>query len=182
MPNKSTTGVKTEQVTGRRRRSGRRPLVIAGVSLVAGLLLLGAGVVGVFIAVYGFDTNVSKRVSGPGTRLVHVALTDFDVTPGTLVVDPGTHLLLDVVNEGDEVHDLALEDGKLRTRMLEPGESQRLDLGSVTGALLCTVPLHKSLGMTLDVRIANAAEQAHPATHLPSGKRGARHERTREHS
>ena len=70
--------------------------------------------------------------------------------------------MLNVVNEGDEVHDLALEDGRLRTRMLEPGEWQRLDLGLVTGRLLCTVPLHKSLGMTLDVRAATAAEQRHP--------------------
>jgi hypothetical protein len=169
MSNKSTPGIESERAGGR-RRTRRRRLVVAGAAVAAGVLVLGAGVVGLFIAVYGLDTNVSKRVSGHGTQVVRIALTDFDVTPGTLVVDRGTHLMLDVVNEGDEVHDLALEDGRLRTRMLEPGESQRLDLGLVTGGLLCTVPLHKSLGMTLDVRVANAAEQPHPVAHQPSGK------------
>jgi nitrite reductase (NO-forming) len=146
-------------------------VIVAG-GVAAGVLLLGAGVVGVFVAVYGFDTNVTKRVSGHGAQVERIALTDFDVTPGTLVVDRGTHLVLEVVNEGDEVHDLALEDGGLRTRMLEPGQSQRLDLGHVTGALVCTVPLHKSLGMTLDVRVANGAERPHSAAHQPKRKRG----------
>ena len=149
-------------MNSRPRRTRRRRFVIAGVAVAAGAVLIGSAVVGLFIAVYGLDTNVSKRVSGHGTQVVRIALTDFDVTPGTLVVDRGTHLVLNVVNEGDEVHDLALEDGRLRTRMLEPGESQRLDLGLVAGRLLCTVPLHKSLGMTLDVRAATAAEQRHP--------------------
>jgi nitrite reductase (NO-forming) len=169
MSNTSTTGIESERAGGR-RRTRRRRIVIAAAAVAAGVLVLGAGVVGLFIAVYGLDTNVSKRVSGRGTQVVRIALTDFDVTPGTLVVDRGAHLVLDVVNEGDEVHDLALEDGRLRTRMLEPGESQRLDLGLVTGGLLCTVPLHKSLGMTLDVRVADAAEQPHPVAHQPSGK------------
>jgi nitrite reductase (NO-forming) len=159
---------------GGRRHSGRRRLAIVAGSVAAGVLLLGAGVVGLFVAVYGLDTNVSKRVSGQGTQVERVALSDFDVTPGTLVVDRGARLVLEVVNEGDEVHDLALEDGRLRTRMLDPGESQRLDLGHVTGALVCTVPLHESLGMTLDVRVATAPEQPHPVAHQPNGKRGAR--------
>ena len=169
MSNTSRTGIESER--GRRTpRTRQRRLVIAGAAVAAGVLVLGAGVVGLFIAVYGLDTNVSKRASGPGTQVVRVALTDFDVTPGTLVVDRGTRLVLDVVNEGNEGHDLALEEGRLRTRMLDPGESQRLDLGLVTGGLLCTVPLHKSLGMTLDVRVANAGEQPHPVAHQPSGK------------
>jgi hypothetical protein len=107
--------------SGGRRRSRRRRLVIVAGGVAAGVLLLGVGVVGLFVAVYGFDTNVSKRDSDHGTQVERIALTDFDVTPGTLVVDRGTHLVLDVVNENDEVHDLALEDGRLRTRMLEPG-------------------------------------------------------------
>jgi hypothetical protein len=35
---------------------------------------------------------------------------------------PGTQVVLEVVNEGDEVHDLALEGGA-RTRRLDPGQS-----------------------------------------------------------
>jgi hypothetical protein len=174
MPNTFPTDDEPERQAGGRRRSRRRRLMIVAGGVAAGVLLLGAGIVGLFVAVYGLDTNVSKRVSGHGTQVERIALTDFDVTPGTLVVDRGTHLVLDVVNEGNEVHDLALEDRRLRTRMLEPGQSQRLDLGQVTGDLVCTVPLHKSLGMTLDVRVATAAERPHSAAHQTKEERGAR--------
>lgn len=142
------------------RRTRRRRFVLIGTAVGAGVLLLGAGIVGLFIAVYGADTNVSDHVGGGGTQVVQVALTDFDVTPGTLLVDPGTHLVLQVVNEGDEVHDLVIEGGRLGTRMLNPGESQRLDLGPVTGSLSCTVQLHRSLGMSLEVRIAGTSAEA----------------------
>jgi nitrite reductase (NO-forming) len=84
--------------------------------------------------------------------VVRVALVDavvgFDVTPDQLLVDGGTHPVLDVVNDGDEVHDLALEGGA-RTDRLDPGQSQRLDLGVITSSpaeLYCTLPDHKSAG------------------------------------
>jgi nitrite reductase (NO-forming) len=119
-------------------------------------VLIGGGAYGVL---GGFDTNTTKRVSGGGTKVVRIALVDaavgFDVTPDTLVVDPGTHLVADVANEGREVHDLALAGGP-RTSMLESGESQRLDLGVVTGDLqaVCTLPGHKDGGMSLDLQVA----------------------------
>ena len=95
----------------------RHVLVLSGIALAAALLGLG-----VFALFGGLDRTVTKRVSGGGTRVVRVALVDavvgFDVTPDRLLVDRGTHLVLDVVNEGDELHDLALEDGA-RTKMLD---------------------------------------------------------------
>jgi nitrite reductase (NO-forming) len=129
--------------------------------LTASLITLAAVLVGlaVFALSGGLDRIVSERVQGGGTRVVRVALVDatvgFDVTPDRLVVDPGTHLVLDVVNEGDEVHDLALEGGA-RTRRLDPDKSQRLDLGVITSdppELYCTLPGHKSAGMTLEVQV-----------------------------
>lgn len=140
-------------------KAQRRPLIAVS------SIVLAAGVVGfaVFALSGGLDRTVSQRVHGGGTRVVRVALVDavlgFDVTPDRLVVDRGTHLVLNVVNEGDGVHDLAL-DGGARTRRLDPGQSQRLDLG-VIGAdlpqLYCTLPNHKAAGMTLDVRVQDGA-------------------------
>lgn len=74
------------------------------------------------------------------------------------VASRGTHLLLDVVNRGDQVHDLAVAGGP-GTRMLAPGDSQRLDLGVVTQRLQSwrTVDSHKSLGMILDVQVVRPA-------------------------
>lgn len=133
-------------------------------------LLATAGVIGlVAVAALGFvgfalsgglDKTTSKQVAGPGTQVVRVALVDavvgFDVTPDVLKVARGTHVVLKVVNEGDEDHDLAVEGGAM-TRMLGPGESDRLDLGTVTDDLdlWCTLPGHKLGGMTLDVQVVD---------------------------
>ncbi len=133
-------------------------------------LLATAGVIGlVAVAALGFvgfalsgglDKTTSKQVAGPGTQVVRVALVDavvgFDVTPDVLKVARGTHVVLKVVNEGDEDHDLAVEGGAM-TRMLGPGESDRLGLGTVTDDLdlWCTLPGHKLGGMTLDVQVVD---------------------------
>jgi nitrite reductase (NO-forming) len=132
----------------------RHVLVVSAIALAAALLGFGA-----FALSGGLDKTVTERVHGDGTRVVRVALVDavvgFDVTPDELLVDSGTHLVLDVVNEGDEVHDLALEGGA-HTRKLDPGQSQRLDLGVIRSSLpdlYCTLPGHKSAGMTLAVQV-----------------------------
>ena len=147
-----------------RRRHVLRASLIA---IAAALLGLGA-----FALLGGFDRTVTERVDGGGTHVVRVALVDavvgFDVTPDELVVEPGTHVVLDVVNEGDEIHDLALQDGP-RTKRLAPDQSQRLDLGIITRSLpelYCTLPGHKSAGMTLDIQ-TQAARTSAKATARP---------------
>ncbi len=137
-------------------RLRRRSLLIATAAVLA-VALAAAGAVAL---AGGFDTTTPERVSGGGTKLVRVALVDvtlgLDVTPNVVTVDRGTHLILDVVNHGGEVHDLAVDGGSSRTRMLEPDRSQRLDLGTVDHPLAtwCTLPGHKLAGMTLDIEIA----------------------------
>jgi nitrite reductase (NO-forming) len=132
----------------------RNVLVVSVIALAVALLGFG-----VFALFGGLDRTVTERVHGGGSRVVRVALVDavvgFDVTPDRLLVDRGTRLVLEVVNEGDEVHDLALEGGA-RTDRLDPGQSQRLDLGVIATSppeLYCTLPGHKSAGMTLDIQI-----------------------------
>lgn len=132
--------------------------------LTASAVALASALVGLAVLALsgGLDRTVSERVQGGGTREVQVALVDavvgFDVTPDQLVVDRGTHVVLKVVNEGDEVHDLAVQSGA-RTRRLQPGQAQQLDLGVIGGnlpELYCTLPGHKVAGMTLDVRAQEA--------------------------
>jgi len=74
------------------------------------------------------------------------------------VVDSGTHLVLEVLNRGDQAHDLAV-DGGVHTRKLSSGESQRLDLGSVSEGvhMSCTQSLHEFLGMKLQVLVVQPA-------------------------
>ena len=139
----------------------RRHILIASVIAVAAALVG----LGVFALSGGLDRTVTERVHGGGTRVVRVALVDavvgFDVTPDRLAVDRGTHLVLEVINEGDEVHDLALDRGP-RTSRLDPGQSQRLDLGVINNTLQlhCTLPGHKVAGMTLDIQPQSSANTA----------------------
>lgn len=136
------------------RPPDRRLLIATAVALV-----VAVGALAAFAVAGGFDKTTTERVTGGGTKVVAVALVDatvgFDVTPDVVAVEPGTHLILDVVNDGDEVHNLAVDGGPSRTRMLDPGESQRLDLGRVTEDIgaLCTLSGHELAGMTLDVQV-----------------------------
>ena len=156
-PDRSSTADDTASKEGPVKRPRWRLVATAG---AIGLVALAVLAVGGFALSGGFDKTTSERVSGPGTQLVRVALVDavvgLDVTPDVLEVARGTHVVLDVVNEGDEDHDLAVEGGA-KTRTLGPGESERLDLGTVTDDLdfLCTLPGHKLAGMTLDLRIVD---------------------------
>jgi uncharacterized cupredoxin-like copper-binding protein len=48
-----------------------------------------------------------------------------------------------------------------RTRRLDPGQSERLELGVISTSLpqlYCTLPAHKSAGMTLDIKVQDRAD------------------------
>jgi nitrite reductase (NO-forming) len=151
----TATGPRSEERSTQRPRW--RLLALAGVIGLVVLAILG---VAAFALSGGFDKTTSERVSGTETQVVRVALVaaavGFDVTPDVLEVDRGTHVVLNVVNEGGEDHDLAVEGGAM-TRTLGPGQSQRLDLGTVVGdrAAWCTLPNHKVAGMTLDIEVVD---------------------------
>lgn len=136
-------------------RPHRRRILLVTAAISGATILLLLAVVGIGYALYGSDTNVRQRAAGGGTKVIAIELTDFDVSPGTLVIDRGTHVVLEVTNTGDEDHDLALEGGRLRTSTLSSGQSQRLDLGTVTRQLesWCTLPFHKTLGMKLHIEV-----------------------------
>lgn len=134
----------------------REHRIVTALGVVAGLGLAGGAA---FVVAGGLDGTTTVRVAGDGEQVVRVALVDrsvgFDVAPDVVEVEAGTHVVLEVVNEAGGRHDLAL-DGGPRTEPLAPGESQRLDLGRVTGDVAgrCTIGDHDLAGMTFDVRLA----------------------------
>ena len=83
------------------------------------------------------------------------------VVPQTVEVPAGTPLTLEVVNQGQTVHNLALDSGP-KTPDLKPGEKATLDAGTsrtaATGA--CSIPGHKEAGMTFEIRVSGAAPAA----------------------
>jgi hypothetical protein len=96
--------------------------------LAASLIALAGVLVGLaaFALSGGLDRTVTERVHGSGPRVVRVALVD-----AVVGFDP-------------------------RTNRLDPGQSQRLDLGVLTShprQLYCTLPGHNPAGMTLDIQI-----------------------------
>ena len=129
----------------------RKVLTASGiVTAVAGAALV------TFVLTGGLDSTTTARLQGAGPQVVSVELVDsyawYDITPDVIEVPAGTELILAVVNRASGVHDLEIA-GK-RTRLLEPGESQRLELrlaGSVGGR--CTVGDHDAAGMTVDIRV-----------------------------
>ncbi len=179
-PRPPTGGHRRARAAGRRGRSpwrrDARPVRSSGTArmrrrrrilvVVAAALALGALAIAAIALAGGFDrTTTRERVAGGGTKLVRVALIDtpvgFDIKPNSLIVDRGTHLILDVINDGKEQHDLAVEGGPTRTRMLEPRESQRLDLGRITHDTntWCILPGHKFFGMSLTIHVAPPRRQ-----------------------
>jgi hypothetical protein len=129
------------------------------VTALGALAVLGLAGVTAYALAGGFDETTTARVVGDGPQVVRVALVDravgFDVSPDVVEVEAGTHVILEVVNEAGGEHDLAFEGGP-STDVLAPGQSQRLDLGRVTGdpAGRCTIGDHGLAGMTIDLRLA----------------------------
>jgi hypothetical protein len=129
-----------------------RLLTALGTVTVLGLV----GVAG-FVLSGGLDETTTARVSGDGVQVVRVALVDrtlgFDVTPDVIEVDRGTHVVVEVANEAGGPHDLAIAGGP-RSAVLDPGQSERLDLGRVTSdhSGRCTIGDHDIAGMTLAIR------------------------------
>jgi nitrite reductase (NO-forming) len=126
---------------------------------VPATIVVGLVVVVVLAFAGTFDSITARVVHGGGTQVVRVDLVDttlgFDVTPDVVTIHRGTHLVLEVVNRGDERHDLAVSGGSRRTPLLEPGASARLDLGTPTRSVdaWCTVSEHKLFGMTVAVHV-----------------------------
>jgi uncharacterized cupredoxin-like copper-binding protein len=135
----------------------KRRHVLIGVGVVVGLAALALGV---FAAFGGIDPVSRERAAGEGTQVVEVRLVDqalgFDIQPDVVEIEKGTHVVLDVVNDAEGAHDLTIDSGR-RTKTLEPGESERLDLGTVDAEhdAWCGIGNHKIGGMTLDLRLVD---------------------------
>src|SRR5690606_34600049 len=101
--------------------------------------------------------NESGGVAAAPPTVVDVELGAMVITPNHLMAPPG-HVILRVTNTDTQVHNLAVLDKK--TRDLEPGETQELDLGVLSPGeyeVLCEIPGHAQAGMTATLMIAEGA-------------------------
>ncbi len=138
-------------------RSPQRPglntetLAMGGVFLAFFAFL--AAIFAVILAATAVDearsSDGSSGSSGSGASSASattVSLSEFAITPGSLTVASGARL--QVRNDGETLHNLSV-DG-IVSRMLDPGKSDELDLGSLepgTYTMKCDVPGHEDAGM-----------------------------------
>jgi nitrite reductase (NO-forming) len=153
----------------------------AGVVLaLAGTLLAVVGGVAYDPAAVGAAAVSAEPAStgvAPTGRVTTVTVTieGMRFTPNTVGVPAGDELVIRVVNDGDDVHDLVLETGQ-RTPRLSPGQRATLEVGVVGRELdgWCSVAGHRQMGMTLRVEVTGAQDDsstAHP-THTADSEPG----------
>jgi nitrite reductase (NO-forming) len=155
------------------RRGSSGELVWWMLAVTVAVLALLLALAGIFLpATDRTGAAEAPAASGPALT-VAVELGDLWVEPASIEVDAGQPLVLEVTNTGAMPHDLKLG-GTLGTAMLDPGESETVELGVVaaTTEAWCTVPGHKEAGMVLDIVVAGG-EATSGADHGASAAPGA---------
>ena len=127
--------------------------IVAAVAVAA----LVFAIIALFLPSGGSETGTAGAASGP-PQAFSVELGEFFVRPASVEVEPGRPVLLTVTNGGTMPHDLKL-DGTQGTRMLDPGETQEVDIGMIDqqGSAWCTVPGHREAGMVLALSVAGSS-------------------------
>ena len=115
------------------------------------------------IVVVTDDDEGSRGGGAAASGGVNVALADFSIEPKTTEVDEGA--TLNVVNNGQSVHNLAIEGTDLVTEDLNSGDADSLDLAGVEPGeyeWYCAISGHREAGMRGTVAIGvplSAAQQ-----------------------
>jgi manganese oxidase len=121
--------------------------------VAAGLAILGLIVGAVALGTKNSGGTASASSSGGGS-VIDVTLKEFSITPSHLMAPPGP-LKIRVTNSGTMAHNFEIK-GFPGSRLLNPGENEVLDLGSVAAGSYttsCTVPGHAASGMVGDLMV-----------------------------
>jgi nitrite reductase (NO-forming) len=87
------------------------------------------------------------------TTQVEVRMLDGRYHPDVIEVPVGNRLIIDLVNDDLDLHDLEMESGA-KTERFGQGMTETLDVGIISTDLdgWCSVPPHREHGMVLTVR------------------------------
>ena len=130
-----------------------------GAALVALAIVVGIGIdpaaagLTALAGTTGGGGAVAADVVATGeTTTVTVTMEGMRFTPDVIEVPAGNALVIELVNAGDQVHDLVLANGASSGRVF-PGKSATVEVGVVGAGLegWCSVAGHRVMGMTLDV-------------------------------
>ena len=131
----------------------------------------GVAIAALFVAIasmtgLGDNGSSTSTDSGTGPTIVDVQLSEFAITPAAIVVPPGA-VQIRVTNIGAVVHNLSIPNLGKKTADINPGESETLDLGTLTeGAMdmLCEIAGHASSGMVGTLSVTSGADPTDSGT------------------
>jgi nitrite reductase (NO-forming) len=141
--------------------------IAAVVALLLGIVGVGFGARALDESRDGGSTGAAGASNAPST--VSVELTEFAISPAAIDIAAGG--TIEVTNNGAVPHDFAIVGTDLATKMLNPGESDTLELGDLAPgeyATLCQVAGHDAAGMVGTITVggggtASAASTDHGA-------------------
>lgn len=114
-------------------------------------------------ATSGLGGGISASGTGQTTK-VRVVMKNMRFVPDSVQVTRGNRLEVELVNEDPGMtHDLVLASGP-RSKRLDPGATQTVDLGVVTADSegWCSIVGHRQMGMVFAVRVTGSAGVAAP--------------------
>lgn len=155
--------------------SGNRPAPVAGKNtdrvswLVIGLAIAAVVILGVTLT----SSPGTERASSPAavaqsgeTVTESIRIEGMSYHPNRVEIPAGSRLILELVNEDNQPHDLTLNG--YTTELIAPGEAVTFDAGVFTADTegWCTVAGHRAQGMVFDVVVTGgtAAPPAAAAT------------------
>ena len=133
-------------------------LVVPSIALIVSLLLAACGGSGNDQGAHGGGHAASESTAAPveGASEITVKAVDIAFEPTTLDVVAGEPVNVNVVNDGETLHDFTLEAADVHVNV-EPGETRTTSFtidepGQYEAK--CTVEGHAEAGMTIDVNVA----------------------------
>lgn len=118
------------------------------------------------LAVFGLRDDSSATASSPegdaGATVLDIELSEWQIGP--VVSDiPAGPITINVTNKGTMVHNLSIPALGVKTKDLQPGESETLDLGTVVDGqydMLCEIAGHAASGMTAVLMVGDGGDMA----------------------
>lgn len=128
-------------------------------TLVFAIVAMAFGLVAVIVAGQAMNRSDSAKeaalTAGGGTQ---VTLSEFKISPATIDVAKGGSIV--VTNNGTVTHNLGVKGTNLKTEMLAPGKSAKLDLAGLKAGsytVYCQVPGHAEAGMTAPLTVGGSS-------------------------
>ncbi len=117
------------------------------------------------LAIFGLqeDSSASGGESGGGgVTEIDVDLAEWSIGPLMSEI-PAGEIVLNVTNRGSMVHNLSIPALGIKTADLQPGESEKLELGNVADGqydMLCEIAGHAASGMTAVLMVGTGGDMA----------------------